>query len=209
MVLKMKNTSLYSIISYANDSRELQTYFYQLSSDMKDLHNKGIFITDFQPSNIHYNDGGFSFLAEKVDDDKKSEVLLSNIYDCALLMLKTYAYKNGIGDIVNKISKDTISNIFPEIQHVFLEEDGGYFKQIFETGDTIYYHDYINKYDQLLGEGKGEHKNFVKATSVGSMLTEKDSINKAAFISVPAVFIMAGILIIIMILIYALFIIKY
>ena len=197
----MKNRTLEEIMSYSNDIMELQTYFYQLSLDMKKLHQNGIYVTDFKPSNIHYNDGGFSFLAENIEDNK--EVVISNIYDFGMLMLETYSSKGGIKEGINK---DNVKSLLPMIEYLIPENDVAYFRGLFSDNQVSYYHDYEINMKESLGGGKYEHKNYVKATAIGAMLTDtEDSLNKSAYISVPAVFVMAGMLIIIMILIYTFF----
>ena len=201
----MENKTLSEILSYTNDILELQTYFYQMSSDMKKLHQKGIYVTNFDPSHIHYHDGSFSFLAENIDEKKDS--IVSNIYDCSMLMLKTYASKSELGEVGSQLSKENILSYLSMMQYMIPDIDASYFQQLFEMNQVSYYHDYVNRIRQITEGGRGEQKNLVKATAVGSLLTDEEPLNKAAFVSVPAVFVMAGILIVVMILVYALFLI--
>lgn len=206
MVNSMNGTDFHKVISYTDNMTELSTYFYQLSRDMKELHNQGYKVSDFDTKKIKYNNGKFEFIVEGLDYDEEDREIEDNIFDMAILYVNTYADKNHLFKPGFVLTEDYIREALSGLKYVFSEEDASYFESLFQNGYVDYYHDYIDKMDKELG-GMGNRKGMVKSTVAGALLTDKDdSLNKSAFVSVPVVFIISGILIIIMILIYSLFI---
>jgi len=205
MVNNMGGSDFNKVISYTNDMAELSTYFYQMSHDMKKLHEDGYKISDFDSKKIKYDNGRFVFLTEEMDYNDEDRDIEDNIYDMAILYVNTYADKNHLFKPGFVLTEEYIREALSGLEYVFSEEDASYFKSLFQGGYVDYYHDYIDKMDRELG-GLGNRKAMVKSTAAGALLTDYDEgLNKSAFVSVPVVFIISGILIIIMILIYSLF----
>lgn len=206
MVNNMNETDLKTLYIYTNDNNDLLRYFYKMSYSMKKLHDSGYYVTDFRADKIKYDDksGEFIFRVDKLLPDIKDEVIKSNIYNYASLLTNIYINKSNLFNSDILFSADYLQEVVENFRYSYNESDYNYFYNLYKNNDVIYYHEYM---DALKKEQNGisSSKNLVKATSVGAMLSSDDNqdiFNKAAFISVPVVFVMSVVLILFMIIIF-------
>ncbi|MGN0973332.1 MAG: hypothetical protein ACI4OT_01170 [Bacilli bacterium] len=202
----MKEIDLKTLCTYTNDNDDLLKYFYKMSHSMKKLHDSGYYITDFRSDKIVFDDKSneFIFRVNKVRPDIKDEVIKSNIYNYASLLTNIYINKSNLFNSDMLFSENYLKEVVENFKYSYNDIDYNYFYNLYKNNDVVYYHEYIDavKKEQ---NGISNSKNLVKATSVGAMLSNDDSsevFNKAAFISVPVVFVMAAVLILFMIVIF-------
>ena len=180
----MKAIDFNTLCAVTKDVGELSSYFYKLSLSMETIHNKGYYIADFRPNNINYDIEHDRFIleVEKIKSDKE-QYIKNNILTYAKLL-----------DVIDRKYDGEIAL--------------DYVKKLNNDNGTYYYHDYINNINKLEGNGLASHKEKIKATAAGIMFAAADNneenidYSKAAFISVPVMFVMAGVLVILMIMIF-------
>lgn len=206
MVNNMNEMDLKTLCIYTNDNNDLLKYFYKMSYSMKELHDGGYYITDFRTDKIKYDNksGEFIFRVDKLQPDIKNEVIKSNIYEYASLLTNIYINKSNLFNSDMLFSEKYLKEVVENFRYSYNDIDYNYFHNLYKNNDVIYYHEYIDavKKEQ---NGISNSKNLVKATSVGAMLTNDDRsevFDKAAFISVPVVFVMSVVLILFMIVIF-------
>lgn len=206
MVNNMKEIDLKTLCTYTNDNDDLLKYFYKMSHSMKKLHDSGYYIIDFRSDKIIFDDKSneFIFRVNKLRPDIRDDIIKSNIYSFASLLTNIYINKSNLFNSDMLFSEKYLKEVVENFRYSYNDIDYNYFHNLYKNNDVIYYHEYIDavKKEQ---NGISNSKNLVKATSVGAMLTNDDSsevFNKAAFISVPVVFVMASVLILFMIVIF-------
>ena len=167
------------------DANELSTYFYKLSMSLEKMHSKGFYVYEMNPKEILYDVDNNNFIleVEKIYPDKREECIKSNIKDCAKLIENIDHYYN-------------------------IDISKGYCENIRNNDVSYYYHDYIKNLERTTGNDKGNSKSMIKTTPAGVLFSSASDdgnnidYSKAAFVSVPVMFIMAGVIIVIMIIIF-------
>lgn len=191
---------------YTNDEEEMVNYFYKMSSSIKKLHDNGYYVNDFRSDRIIYNNktDEFIFNVSFIRPDIKEEVVKSNIVNFASLLTNIYVNKANLfnSDLLFPVSylKEVVENF----KYSYSEIDYPYFYNLYKNGDIFYYHEYIDTYRKNTSNTSSNTKNMVKATKVGAMFAADDEFSKAAFVSIPVIFVMAGVLILLMIIIFVL-----
>lgn len=205
----MGDIDLKTLCMYINNNEELMGYFYKMSYSMKKLHDNGYYITDFKSNKIIYNDktDEFIFNVSSMRPDIRNEVIKSNIMNYASLLTNIYISKSNLFNSDMLLPENYLKEVVENFKYSYSELDYPYFYNLYKNNDVVYYHEYIDAVKKNLSEGRANGssnmKSMVKATKVGAMLAGDDNeFSKAAFISVPVVFIMAGVLILLMIIIF-------
>lgn len=164
------------------DSEEKRYSFMVLDQRMKMLHNENKMVTSFEPSDIYYEDGTFTFskvsdISPVVSDDKNSAILhniigLSDLAFCSYL--PEYDLSKGL------LHPLAISNKFESFIPIFNDVDKGYYYSIFVDAyrnnrlpSIPYYYDYVNEKEKQ-DTSKGVSNSLVKATQAGRLMSEKD-----------------------------------
>ena len=163
---------------------EFTSYFTKFSISMERLHNKGYYITDFNPSNIIYNMKKEDFSLDKARSNNIKEDINRNIRKFA--------------DMIKQIDSYYGLNI-----------GRGYVDSINDNDASYYFHEYLTNLDKASGNNMSNTKAMVKATPAGIMYSSAEDnndtnidLNKAAFVSVPFAFVMAAVIIVLMLIIY-------
>lgn len=167
---------------------EKRAAFVLMDIMLKRLHEKNIMVTSFQPRDIYFENGFYSF--EKVSPitnyyakDKDEAILrnllgLSNLAFCSYL--SDYHLEQGL------LSHEVVSNHFDSFANVFHDEDRTYYKTIlvdcYQSGklpqNCVYYSDYIIKTNKGKDVSSHNSLSYVKATEVGRAMANQD---EAAF----------------------------
>ena len=169
---------------------EKRAAFVLMDMMMKRLHERNLMITDFNPSQIYFQDGIYSF--EKVDsindyysDNKENAILrnilgLSNLAFCSYL--PDYKLEQGL------LSYEMVHQNFNNFASYFSEEDRDYYKSIFIDcydskklpSDIVYYSDYVVKQHRNSANRNTTSLAYIKATEAGRAFARQDD-NEAAF----------------------------
>lgn len=167
---------------------EKRTAFVLMDIMLKKLHEKNMMVTSFQPHDIYFENGFYSF--EKVSPitnyyakDKEEAILrnllgLSNLAFCSYL--SDYRLEQGL------LSYEVVSNHFQSFANIFNEEDRNYYKTIlvdcYQSGklsqNCVYYSDYIINVNKGKNTSSRNSLSYVKATEAGRAMASED---EAAF----------------------------
>lgn len=157
---------------------------------MKRLHQHGLMVTDFNPSQIYYENGLYFFkkvspISDYYIDNKEKAVFrnvlgLSNLAFCSYL--PEYNLNNGL------LSYDVIHQQFQNFSNYFPKEDVDYYKNIFIDsyndrkllGNVVYFSDYVIKQKNDVSNNKASSLAYIKATEVGRAFARQEE-NEAAF----------------------------
>lgn len=160
--------------------------FFMMDLMMKQLHDSNMMITDFNPSNIYYQEGIFMFdkvspISAYYSDNRENAILrnvlgLSNLAFCTYL--PDYRLEQGL------LSYDVVHQRFNNFAFYMPEQDRAYYKSILvdsmETkrlpDDNIYYSDYVSKQHKNSGNSNGFV--YIKSTDIGKAFAQSD---EAAF----------------------------
>lgn len=152
---------------------------------LKKLHDKGLMVTDFNASNIYFENGIYFFektmpITSIVADNKDTAVLNNLIW---MSILALWAYNDNPSNSL--ISPSYVSSQFPSFSFWYPEEDRPYYKTIlvdsYQSGrlleSNIYLSDYVVKQQSSSNKG-GSSLAYIKATEAGKAFSNMD---EAAF----------------------------
>lgn len=159
---------------------------------LKKLHSKGLMVTDFNPNNIYFQDGIYSF--EKVAPismiaDNKEEAILNNTIWMSVVAL--WGYNSSPSDSL--MAPLFVSNNFDSLSYWYPDEDRLYYQSIlvdsYRSGKLVTTVPYLS--DHVIKQHKGRSTNsssnlaYVKATEVGKALANDEAAfgNRFFFIS--------------------------
>lgn len=167
---------------------EKRTAFIFMDVMLKKLHEKNLMVTSFDPRQIYYQNGFYTFASVSPITNyyaqNKEEAILKNILGLSNLAfcsyLSDYQLDQGL------LSQEVISNHFSSFSNIFVDEDRPYYKEVLVNSyqsrrlpeNHIYYSDYIIKHNQD-NRSKGNNSlAYVKATEAGRAIANQD---EAAF----------------------------
>lgn len=117
-----------------------------MDSAMRYIHEKGCYITSFNPNNIHILNGSYQQIkfdnlavADGSDGMQMRDIVRENISDLSDIGVGIHChFPNQI-----YINKSFLKNNFSMFELYLPESDVPYYKGIFERGAGVYYNDYI------------------------------------------------------------------
>ncbi len=153
------------------------------------LEIKNKFVTDFEPTNIYYDDDTKTYSYAKVEEisplvvNSKEEARVYDIIGLSTLAfcsyLPSYSLKNGLLD------SGVISQKFDSFATIFNEDDRNYYREVLvntrTTGklpEPIYYFDYVKQKESI---SNSDSKSLGLSTAAGRAFSEKEKSNEAAF----------------------------
>lgn len=152
---------------------------------LKKLHEKDLMVTDFNPNNIYFQDGIYSF--EKVAPismiaDTKDEAILNNVIWMSVVAL--WGYNSNPSNTL--MAPLFVSDKFDSFSFWYPEEDREYYRSILidsyrsgkNAAPVTYFSDFVIQQHKNRSNGNNTNLAYIKATEVGRALTNKD---EAAF----------------------------
>lgn len=146
---------------------------------LKRLHKNNYMITDFNISNIYFENGIYEFDENKIMPitsvvaDNKDQAILHNLTWLSMVALWLY-FDNPTTTL---ISPEFVRNNFDNFSFWYPQEDREYYRSILIDGKISYYSDYvINKNKN--NKGHSSNLAYMKATEAGKMFANTD---EAAF----------------------------
>ncbi len=117
-----------------------------MDSAMRYIHEKGCYITSFNPNNIHILNGSYQqikfdnlAIADESNGMKMRDIVRKNISDLSDIGVGIHChFPNQI-----YINKSFLKNNFDLFEIYLPEGDVPYYRGIFERGAGVYYNDYI------------------------------------------------------------------
>lgn len=164
-----------------------------MDSAMRYIHEKGCYITSFDPNSIHILNGSFQqikfdnlAIADGSNGMQMRDIVRSNIFDLDDIGVGIHChFPNQI-----YINKEFLKSNFSLFEIYLPEEDVPYYKGIFERGAGVYYNDYVMERrkrelaaldkeinDTADGYGTGKGNSLVK-TNGHSILGYSDPTNR-------------------------------
>lgn len=154
---------------------------------LKKLHDSNYVVTSFEPNDIVFNDGYYSFLGvqkfEQSRFENKEEAIIDNIAKLSTLAVSCYLTEYNLNH--GLLSTEVISNNYDKIESLIPEGDKTYYRSVlvdtYRTkklpNGTIYYSDYMIAKEKE-NSGMGNSFGLVKATDIGKAFANKE---EAAF----------------------------
>lgn len=174
--------SLNSILEKKASNEELASFFYSASKYMELLHKNGLYVTNFDPKHVKTN--GTSVIFERTDKMTNRIIgneVKSNIEALNSLMIGSYMnYTNSL------LPYSKLKEYYNEVKYLFPVDDEAYLNASINEDKTFYYHQYVdNRKNVMDGMAHSNVNVKVKATSIGTAMSEKEYYNKqAAFANV-------------------------
>lgn len=174
--------SLNSILEKKASNEELASFFYSASKYMELLHKNGLYVTNFDPKHVKTN--GTSVIFERTDKMTNRIIgneVKSNIEALNSLMIGSYMnYTNSL------LPYSKLKEYYNEVKYLFPADDEAYFHASINEDKTLYYHQYVNNRRNVMDGMAHSNVNVrVKATSIGTAMSEKEYYNRqAAFANV-------------------------
>lgn len=176
-----------SIVDFNLSSMSMEykrEFFYKLDSVMKQLHESGSYVTNFNPDSILIDNvtripsfmqiSTFSSSYEDPRDLKKANMLwLADLAFCSYL--PEYGLNQGL------LNPEVLSLRFSDFQEYFPEEDIDFYREVFnmdfadDSVPVIYYSDYINKKTDNVSRSSGNAISYVKSTAAGRAMAGSDN----------------------------------
>lgn len=165
-------------------------FFYKLDMMLKEIHNSGGYVMDFNPKSIYISDTTRTPAFTSISSFQNTYVNPADVKRANLLMmadlafccyLPEYSLENGL------LNPEVLASGFDNFKSYFPEEDVEYYESIFkldyadDNSSILYYSDYIN---QKRISSNNEHKNsrtYVKSTPAGKAMSQTSE--EAAFAS--------------------------
>lgn len=174
--------SLNSILEKKASNEELASFFYSASKYMELLHKNGLYVTNFDPKHVKTN--GTSVIFERTDKMTNRIIgneVKSNIEALNSLMIGSYMnYTNSL------LPYSKLKEYYNEVKYLFPVDDEAYLNASINEDKTFYYHQYVdNRKNVMDGMAHSNVNVKVKATSIGTAMSEKEYYNRqAAFANV-------------------------
>ena len=182
-----------SIVDFGLSSMSMEykrEFFYKLDFAMKQIHESGGYVSDFNPNHIYIDDMTrtpsfdsiypFSYTYSDINDLKKANMLwLADLAFCTYL--PDYDLSNGL------LNPEVLSSRFDDFKEYFPEDDVDYYRNIFtmDYSDSsvlvAYYSDYINKKMENGSITSSNTMSYVKSTPIGKAMAAND--NEAGYIN--------------------------
>ncbi len=165
---------------YRDKPNQLKNVLLALDFAMQRIHEKGYFISNFDPEKIILNDGKFSFLSFKgllSEDEYDKSGMRVNIYQAAKIGLLAYANMKIEGNMNQeyyRLIKDNLStfNKYEVIPSDLYE----YYEEVFLRNHV----DYLLKYMDKKSENKGGYGNQKRlSTEIGRQFVDNTTENSA------------------------------
>ncbi|MBR1385280.1 MAG: hypothetical protein IJ568_00455 [Bacilli bacterium] len=154
--------TLEEYFAYEKDYGNILKIYYNLSKELKTLHENNMIVPIISSKTITYNDGfKFNNEIESLDIERGKR---SNIVSLAKLMLGTYlSLSTGFKDF-SGVDTEWFSNNLDEICNSIQSEDfpKDYFYELLLQGKDEYFNDYINKIKQNENLGGKSNVNIYK-----------------------------------------------
>lgn len=158
-------SSLEEILLYRNTNEDLSNFFYVASKYMKLLHKNGLYITNFEPKHLKYNEESVVFeRTDRITNRIIGDEVKSNIEAFTSLMVGSYI--NYTSSLL-PISK--LKEYYPEVKYSFPPQDVEYFNMSLNENKTMYYCDYVDQIKVLGSENFGQ--NDLKRINIKSLST--------------------------------------
>lgn len=175
-----------SIVDFNLSSMSMEykrEFFYKLDWAMKQIHESGGYVSDFDPNHIYVDQETrtpsfesiypFSYTYSDSKDLKKANMLfLADLAFCTYL--PEYNLRNGL------LNPEVLSSRFDDFSEYFPEEDVDYYRSIFtmdysdDNIPVVYYSDYINKKMENGSITSSNTMRYVKSTPAGRAMTASD-----------------------------------
>lgn len=174
--------SLNSVLEKKASNEELASFFYSASKYMELLHKNGLYVTNFDPKHVKTN--GTSVIFERTDKMTNRIIgneVKSNIEALNSLMIGSYMnYTNSL------LPYSKLKEYYNEVKYLFPVDDEAYLNASINEDKTFYYHQYVdNRKNVMDGMAHSNVNVKVKATSIGTAMSEKEYYNRqAAFANV-------------------------
>ena len=154
---------------------------------MKKCHEKNLIITSFDPKDIYYENGMFSFKKvspiSPINSDDKQSAIFNNIVSLSTLgfslYLPDYDLKNGL------LNSKVVSQSFEKFKNLLSTDDYNYYLKVFNayssdtSSDVLYYYDYIENVEKNnTSNNKSNSRAYIKATEAGKLYADQQ---EAAF----------------------------